>query len=189
MVLDQSSGFVALSTASEPSDRSLPIFDVRDVQLIATIGADFVAAQVANNVLILALATGRILRIDLDSPEDIDGEWSLYVCTPVRYFTNDMNKCLLRQDRSGKNRHRSSQKVRRDRNHTSVVSGSDCIASDHHNNTRRQLLFTQSVASTETSITFKGFNRERSMESVWTKCIYSGNLGGSHRRECLRGIY
>jgi hypothetical protein len=28
---------------------------------------------VANNVLVLALSTGRILRIDLDSPADIDG--------------------------------------------------------------------------------------------------------------------
>ncbi|KAF5014847.1 hypothetical protein F66182_14031 [Fusarium sp. NRRL 66182] len=70
MVLDQSSGYVAPSNASEAPDPSLPIFDVRDVQL--KFAANFVAAQVANNVMILALATGRILRIDLDSPEDID---------------------------------------------------------------------------------------------------------------------
>lgn len=76
MVLDQSSGYVAPSNASEAPDPSLPIFDVRDVQLQFSIAADFVAAQVANNVLILALATGRILRIDLDSPEDIDGKAS-----------------------------------------------------------------------------------------------------------------
>lgn len=72
MVLDQSSGYVAPSNASEAPDPSLPIFDVRDVQL--KFAANFVAAQVANNVMILALATGRILRIDLDSPEDIDGK-------------------------------------------------------------------------------------------------------------------
>jgi hypothetical protein len=42
------------------------------VQLRFNISADFVAAQVANNVLILALSTGRILRFDLDNPEDID---------------------------------------------------------------------------------------------------------------------
>lgn len=72
MVLDQSSGYVAPSNASDAPDSSLPIFDVRDVQLQFSVAADFVAAQVANNVLILALATGRILRIDLDSPEDID---------------------------------------------------------------------------------------------------------------------
>jgi hypothetical protein len=75
MALDQSSGYVAPSNLSEGQDAaSQPIFDVRPVQLQFPLGADFVAAQVANNVLILALATGRILRIDLDSPEDIDGE-------------------------------------------------------------------------------------------------------------------
>ncbi|CRG87111.1 Vacuolar protein sorting-associated protein 18 homolog [Talaromyces islandicus] len=73
MALDQSSGYVAPSNLSEGQDAaSQPIFDVRPVQLQFSLGADFVAAQVANNVLILALATGRILRIDLDSPEDID---------------------------------------------------------------------------------------------------------------------
>ncbi|EED12998.1 vacuolar protein sorting protein DigA [Talaromyces stipitatus ATCC 10500] len=71
MVLNQSSGYVPPSNASEAPDPSLPIFDVRDVQLRFST-PDFVAAQVANNVLVLALATGRILRIDLDSPEDID---------------------------------------------------------------------------------------------------------------------
>ncbi|OGM44423.1 vacuolar protein sorting protein DigA [Aspergillus bombycis] len=48
------------------------LFDVRRVQLQFPLAADFVAAQVANNVLILALATNRILRIDLEAPEDID---------------------------------------------------------------------------------------------------------------------
>lgn len=52
----------------------LPVFKVERVQLQFSISSDFVAAQVANNVLILALSTGRILRIDLDSPGDIDGE-------------------------------------------------------------------------------------------------------------------
>lgn len=52
---------------------ALPIFKVERVQLQFSISSDFVAAQVANNVLILALSTGRILRIDLDSPSDIDG--------------------------------------------------------------------------------------------------------------------
>lgn len=81
MALDpSSSGYVAPSNLSEgqgaaaAAAASQPIFDVRPVQLQFSLGADFVAAQVANNVLILALATGRILRIDLDSPEDIDGE-------------------------------------------------------------------------------------------------------------------
>ena len=50
----------------------LPIFNVESVQLQFSIAADFVAAQVANNVLVLALSNGRILRIDLNRPEDID---------------------------------------------------------------------------------------------------------------------
>ena len=58
-------------------EESLPIFKVERVQLQFSISADFVAAQVANNVLILALSTGRILRIDLDNPSDIDGKHRL----------------------------------------------------------------------------------------------------------------
>lgn len=54
-------------------DANLPIFDVQRVQLRFDISAEFVAAQVANNVLILALSSGRILRFDLDNAEDIDG--------------------------------------------------------------------------------------------------------------------
>lgn len=72
MALEGTSSYVAPSNLREPSD-SLPIFDVQRVQLQFPIAADFVAAQVANNVLVLALSTGRILRIDLDTPEDIDG--------------------------------------------------------------------------------------------------------------------
>ena len=41
---------------------------------LSTCRPDFVAGQVANNVLILALANGRILRIDLDNAEDVDGK-------------------------------------------------------------------------------------------------------------------
>lgn len=56
------------------NDASLPIFNVERVQLNFNIASDFVAGQVANNVLILALATNRILRIDLENPSDIDGK-------------------------------------------------------------------------------------------------------------------
>ncbi|CAG9996568.1 unnamed protein product [Clonostachys byssicola] len=55
-----------------PDLDDLPIFSVEPVQLAFSIAADFVAAQVANNVIILALSNGRILRIDLNRPEDID---------------------------------------------------------------------------------------------------------------------
>ena len=74
MALDTSSGYVAPSNLADTAD-SLPMFDVQRVQLQFQIAADFVAAQVANNVLILALSTGRVMRIDLESPEDIDGGW------------------------------------------------------------------------------------------------------------------
>ncbi|KAF3771453.1 hypothetical protein M406DRAFT_105432 [Cryphonectria parasitica EP155] len=65
-------GFVAADLAESNGLGQLPIFNVEPVQLAFSISADFVAAQVANNVLILALSTGRILRIDLERPEDID---------------------------------------------------------------------------------------------------------------------
>ena len=65
---------MALNTDTILSSRDdlLPIFNVEKVQLNFNIASDFVAGQVANNVLILALATNRILRIDLDNPADID---------------------------------------------------------------------------------------------------------------------
>ena len=68
MALDPSSGYAA----GAQDESSLPIFNVQKVQLRFDISADFVAAQVANNVLILALSTGRTLRFDLDNAEDID---------------------------------------------------------------------------------------------------------------------
>ena len=84
MAFDPSSnGFSAVDNAAATglADGALPIFDVERVQLQFSIAADFVAAQVANNVLVLALSNGRILRIDLNRPEDIDGEPS-YVHLP-----------------------------------------------------------------------------------------------------------
>lgn len=73
MAYDPSGGYAAAaSNIPDAYDPSLPVFDVQRVQLRFDISSDFVAAQVANNVLILALSTGRILRFDLDSPEDID---------------------------------------------------------------------------------------------------------------------
>lgn len=68
-----SDGLGASNTLQNFTETSLPIFKVERVQLQFSISSDFVAAQVANNVLVLALSTGRILRIDLDSPGDIDG--------------------------------------------------------------------------------------------------------------------
>lgn len=51
-----------------------PIFRMEKVDMQFNVAADFVAAQVANNVLVLALQTGKVMRIDLDTPEDVDGE-------------------------------------------------------------------------------------------------------------------
>ena len=73
MTLEISDGAVASSDLQNLTDMSLPLFEIQPVQLQFSVSSDFVAAQVANNVLVLALATGRILRIDLDSPDDIDG--------------------------------------------------------------------------------------------------------------------
>ncbi|EER27263.1 hypothetical protein D8B26_005815 [Coccidioides posadasii str. Silveira] len=72
MALDGSSGYAASGNLAKLTEASLPMFNVEQVQLAFSVAADFVGAQVANNVIILALATGRILRIDLNSPKDID---------------------------------------------------------------------------------------------------------------------
>lgn len=73
MAYDTSSGYAPPSTSNAQDDASLPMFSIERVSLQFSISSDFVAAAVANNVLVLALSTGRILRIDLDSPADIDG--------------------------------------------------------------------------------------------------------------------
>ena len=100
MALTPSDGYVAASSLQDSSDNALPIFNVERVQLQFSIASDFVAAQVANNVLILALSTGRILRIDLDSPADIDGLYTklhaLRVCNMLRL---------------GHHRHRPTKKI------------------------------------------------------------------------------
>lgn len=75
MALNLDGGYVAPGIAQGSVENTLPIFNVERVQLQFNIASDFVAGQVANNVLILALATGRILRIDLESPSDIDGAY------------------------------------------------------------------------------------------------------------------
>ncbi|MCJ1306921.1 hypothetical protein MMC25_000565 [Agyrium rufum] len=72
MALSTNDRFAAAGGAQDGDDSSLSIFTVERVQLQFSISSEFVAAQVANNVIVLALATGRILRIDLDSPADID---------------------------------------------------------------------------------------------------------------------
>lgn len=103
MALNLSSGYAPLSNLQDASDTGLPLFNVERVQLQFSIAADFVAAQVANNVLILALATGRILRIDLDNPTDIDGElYSMFIDDLHGWPANTcrkMSTCLRSQQR------------------------------------------------------------------------------------------
>lgn len=79
MALDLDAGYVAPGLGTAGIETQLPIFNVERVQLQFNIASDFVAGQVANNVLILALATGRILRIDLESPSDIDGSFIVFL--------------------------------------------------------------------------------------------------------------
>lgn len=83
MALDMEAGYVAAGAAQGGVDTELPIFNVERVRLQFNIASDFVAGQVANDVLILALATGRILRIDLESPQDIDGETARGRCVSM----------------------------------------------------------------------------------------------------------
>lgn len=73
MAYDISAGYAAPGSSNLQDDALLPMFNIERVSLQFSVASDFVAAAVANNVLILALSTGRILRIDLDSPADIDG--------------------------------------------------------------------------------------------------------------------
>jgi hypothetical protein len=84
MAFDSSSGYVAADALQEVEESSLPIFSVERVRLEFSTASDFVAAQVANNVLVIALTNGRILRIDLDNPQDIDGECHQPAHTAVR---------------------------------------------------------------------------------------------------------
>lgn len=84
MSLDPTDGFVATNGANTNAngvpDLEEPIFSIVRTQLQFSIAADFVAVQVANDVMVLALSNGRILRIDLERAEDIDGELTCHVC-------------------------------------------------------------------------------------------------------------
>lgn len=73
MELNNGDGF-AVANKGDTDENDIPIFNVAHVNLEFSLTADFVAAQVANDVLILALSNGRILRIDLNRPQDIDGK-------------------------------------------------------------------------------------------------------------------
>ncbi|KAF3923941.1 hypothetical protein AA313_de0208147 [Arthrobotrys entomopaga] len=116
------SGFVAQTSATagieDIEDQNLPIFRVEHVQLQFPIASDFVAAQVANNVIVLALASGRLLRIDLYNPADIDDidlpKKSSEVGSIRKLFLDPTANHLLISTTQGENfyLHQSSQKVK-----------------------------------------------------------------------------
>lgn len=56
------------------AETEIPMFSVQRADIQFSLTSDFVAAQVANNVLVLALQSGRIIRIDLDQASDVDGK-------------------------------------------------------------------------------------------------------------------
>lgn len=83
MSFNPNDGFVAAAPSGDVSGvDELPIFNVERAQMAFSVTAEFVAAQIANNVMILALSNGRILRIDLKRPEDIDGKTDFGVTLP-----------------------------------------------------------------------------------------------------------
>lgn len=65
-------GFDPSSALADLAGTADPTFFIERVQLQFEV-SKFVAVQVANNVIILALETGKLMRIDLASPQDVDG--------------------------------------------------------------------------------------------------------------------
>lgn len=63
MALNPSDTYIPSTDFNEGGEDLLPIFNVERVQLQFSRPSDFVAAQVANNAIVLAFSTGRILRI------------------------------------------------------------------------------------------------------------------------------
>lgn len=73
--MDDSNGFATTGLVpayNGVNGNSTPIFAIEKVQLQFTVN-NIVSLVVANNILCMALKTGRIIRIDLEHPQDIDG--------------------------------------------------------------------------------------------------------------------
>lgn len=58
--------------ANGTGDNTGSIFSIEKVQLQFAVN-NIVSFVVANNILCMALKTGRIIRIDLEHPQDVDG--------------------------------------------------------------------------------------------------------------------
>lgn len=63
MDFEPSDTYIPSTDFNEGGEELLPIFNVERVQQLFSRPSDFVAAQVANNAIVLAFSTGRILRI------------------------------------------------------------------------------------------------------------------------------
>lgn len=78
--MDASNGFSTTGLSySEANGKPTPIFSLEKVQLQFSVN-NILNLVVANNILCMALKTGRIIRIDLEHPQDIDGRLQLVYC-------------------------------------------------------------------------------------------------------------
>lgn len=78
MSYEPNNPFIPAAAVSVDASSELPIFNIERVQLQFSRPSDFVAAQVQNNAIILAFATGRLLRIDLEDAGEIEGKRSAF---------------------------------------------------------------------------------------------------------------
>lgn len=101
--MDASNGFASTGLGQPYGDangKASPIFSIEKVQLQFTVN-NVVSLVVANNILCMALKTGRIIRIDLEHPQDIDGELQLpYKVPDLTKQTLTCQKSLQRLARS-----------------------------------------------------------------------------------------
>lgn len=67
----------ALTNGNGTTLNASSIFSVEKVQLQFVV-SNIVSFVVANNILCMALKTGRIIRIDLEHPQDVDGKSNKY---------------------------------------------------------------------------------------------------------------
>lgn len=72
-LIDSTNGFATTGlTYNDVNGKLSPIFSLEKVQLQFSVN-NILSLVVANNILCMALKTGRIIRIDLEHPQDIDG--------------------------------------------------------------------------------------------------------------------
>jgi hypothetical protein len=145
------------------------------------IAAEYVAAQAANNILVIALSNGRILRIDLNRPEDIDG---------ARPRPNASSTKLTHPVRSVSCRHRSPQEALRDGRHPPPLPRPHCLAPAHLHRPRRDLLPALAVAApARPGPPARGRPRGRRLVARLTHLVDPRDPPGCRRRQRLRGLH